>query len=177
MYTGNQWFTQKISRNGGHSSYIGLSLGSDVNKVFAGFEYAWLKNVAISARLNKYQYTYTEMDRNEDGKGLGFEMDIKYHPLFRAYEGFYVGGALNWWSFNWRWDNTLLSTSDNGSANAIGLGLQLGWRFHFGYSDFFIEPQLTLDNLFEFNVETSDNKNETHLGSKFMGGIALGMTF
>ena len=55
--------------------------------------------------------------------------------------------------------------------------MQIGWRIYFGYSDFYIEPQLMLVNLFEFSVDAADNNNKTHLGSSFMSGIVLGMSF
>jgi len=180
FHTGKKWVTQKSYVKGTHVANLGVNFGSDMLSGQLGLEYYPIDKIGAGIRASKLNYDYTEAMREESGSTLGMEAYVRYFPTYIGYEGLYIGGGLGLWSLNWRWDDINDAqeiTSGRGHSDAISVALHLGWRFQFAYSGFYFEPNIALGKYFQFNVETSDNKNELNLDSFVTGGLIFGVAF
>jgi hypothetical protein len=135
--------------------------GIYVNPVGSGaiVEYERLLNdkLGIGARLGTLSYTYSDGSYDEDGVGSGVEAILRYYPKGLGFDGFYVGGGVGLWSVAWEWtDPTDTPSADDGTASAVNVNVNLGWKIPLGSEKIYLDPAITIGNFFSSASDDSE---------------------
>lgn len=92
------------------------------------------RTLSVYGRGSYLKYNFDDGTDEEDGKGTGVGVGVRFFPQ-GGMRGFYVGGGVGRYASKWDWkDNkgTASQTQGNGKTVSLQWGGEVGYRFSLG---------------------------------------------
>ncbi len=107
---------------------------TDGTIVMVEYERLILPKLSVYGRGSVLKYKFDDNIDEEDGKGTGVGLGVRFFPQ-GGLKGFYVGGGIGHYRSTWDWKDdkgTSFRTEGNGKTSSIQWGGEVGYRFNLG---------------------------------------------
>ena len=148
------------------------------------YERLILPKLSVFGRGSYLKYKFDDNTDEEDGKGTGFGVGVRFFPQ-GGLKGFYVGGAIGRYVSKWDWKDdkgTSFQTQGSGETVSVQWGGEVGYRFNLGSERVSLTPAFNVGSWLGAN-NTCTNANGTpctkegELGFYAAISLALGIAF
>jgi hypothetical protein len=121
------------------------------NIFLAEYEHLLDSKIAVLARASGDDYRFDDGNYRETGRPRGADVGVRFYPGGNGMKGFFVGGALGYWTTDWSFNDnkgTSSETQGKGDSKSLRADIDVGARIPVGYSSISIMPALHVGKFF-----------------------------
>lgn len=124
------------NKNSINMTFAGAAAADTKASAFlAEYERLVIPKLSVFGRGTFLKYKFDDNVYEEDGKGTGIGLGVRFYPGGQGMSGFYVGGVIGTFASKWDFKDdkgTAAQTQGEGDSFAIQWGAEVGYRFKLG---------------------------------------------